>query len=211
MEINPADIAPNMVNRLMTATVVPRPIAWVSTVNEQGQRNLAPYSFFNIVCYRPPTLLFCPEVRGLDGAVKDTLNNVRATGEFVVNIATEATAEAMVKTATELLPEVDEFEFAGVTSAPSLKVKPPRVAESPVNFECKLSQIVPIGDGKPGAGWIVIGEIVHMHIADELMLEDYKINLEALKPIARLSGYGYARTTDIFEMRRLPPQIPFEK
>ncbi len=207
MDINPAELEGKYFYRLMTGTVVPRPIAWVSTVNEQGQPNLAPFSFFNLVCYRPPTLLFCPEVRGTDGSPKDTLNNIRATQEFVVNLVTEATAEAMNRTATELPPEVDEFEFGGVTPIPSAEVKPPRVAESPVNFECKLLQIVDIGDGGPGAGWIVIGEIVHLHVADEVLLPDYKTDIQTLHPIGRLSGYSYTRISDIFEMRRLPPQI----
>ncbi|MCW5875698.1 MAG: flavin reductase family protein [Anaerolineales bacterium] len=211
MEISPGDIAPNMFTRLMVSTVVPRPIAWVSTADEQGVLNLAPFSFFNLVCYTPPTLLFCPEIRGTDGGVKDTLNNVRATGEFVVNLVTEATAELMNQTAAELPPEVNEFEFAGLTPAPSQRVKPPRVAESPVSFECKLVQVVDIGSGERGSGSIVIGEVVHMHLADEILLPEYKINMETYKPIGRLSGYSYTRVGDTFEMRRPPSQIHVEQ
>ena len=208
MEINPNDIAVSALNRILLGTVVPRPIAWVSTINENGQPNLAPFSFFNAVCTRPPTLLFCPGVRGLDGSAKDTLGNIRANREYVINVVTEDTAEAMNKTATELPPEINEFEFANLTQLPSMKVKPPRVAESPVNFECQLRQIVDIGDGQPGSGWIVIGEIVHLHVADEVLLPDHKIDIRALQPVGRLSGYSYARINDIFEMKRLPPQIP---
>lgn len=208
MEINPAEIAGAALNRILLGTVVPRPIAWVSTINEQGQPNLAPFSFFNVVCTRPPTLLFCPGVRGLDGAAKDTLGNIRATGEYVINVVTEDTAEAMNKTATELPPEINEFEFGGLGQAPSVRVKPPRVKESPVNFECELRQIVDIGDGHPGSGWIVIGEIVHLNVADEVLLPEYKIDIRGLKPVGRLAGYSYARINDIFEMKRLPPQIP---
>ncbi|HLE73177.1 MAG TPA: flavin reductase family protein [Anaerolineales bacterium] len=211
MEINPADIAGAALNRILLGTVVPRPIAWVSTINEREQPNLAPFSFFNAVCTRPPTLLFCPGVRGLDGAAKDTLDNIRATGEYVINVVTQTTAEAMNKTATELPPEINEFEFAGLTQAPSVKVRPPRVGESPVNFECELRQIVDIGDGQPGSGWIVIGEIVHLHVADEVLLPDHKIDIRALQPVGRLSGYSYARINEIFEMERLPPQIPTRK
>lgn len=211
MEINPADIAGSALNRILLGTVVPRPIAWVSTVNEQGQPNLAPFSFFNAVCTRPPTLLFCPGVRGLDGATKDTLRNIRSSGEYVINVVTEATAEAMNKTATELPADMNEFEFAGLAQSPSVKVKPPRVAASPVNFECQLRQIVDVGDGQPGSGWIVIGEIVHLHVADEVLLPEYKIDIRALQPVGRLAGYGYARINDIFEMKRLPPQIPLRK
>jgi len=164
MELNPAELKASELNRIILGTVVPRPIAWVSTINAQGQPNLAPFSFFNAVCTRPPTLLFCPGIRSLDGGVKDTLNNIRATGEYVINVVTEATAEAMNRTATELPAEVNEFEFGGVTPAASVVVRPARVAESPVNFECQLRQIVEIGDGKPGSGWIVIGEVVHLHV-----------------------------------------------
>ena len=169
---------------------------------------MAPFSFFNAVCTRPPTLLFCPGVRGTDGAAKDTLGNIRATGEYVINVVTEGTAEAMNKTATELPSEVNEFEFAGLTQSPSIRVKPPRVGESPVNFECQLRQIVDIGDGQPGSGWIVIGEIVHLHVADEVLLPEHKVDIRALRPVGRLAGYSYTRVNEIFEMKRLPPQIP---
>lgn len=211
MEINPADIASSALNRILLGTVVPRPIAWVSTINANGQPNLAPFSFFNAVCTRPPTLLFCPGVRGLDGAAKDTLGNIRTTGEYVINVVTEATAEAMNKTATELPAQINEFEFAGLTQVPSVRVRPPRVGESPVNFECQLRQIVDIGDGQPGSGWIVIGEIVHLHVADEVLLPEHKIDIRALQPVGRLAGYSYTRVNDIFEMKRLPPQIPTRK
>lgn len=211
MEINPAELAGSALNRILIGTVVPRPIAWVSTMDAAGQLNLAPFSFFNAVCTRPPTLLFCPGVRGLDGATKDTLNNIRATGEYVINVVTEVTAEAMNRSATELPAGASEFEFAGVTPALSAQVKPPRVAESPVNFECKLQQIVDIGDGGVGSASIVIGEIVHIHLADEIVSPDYKIDIRALQPVGRLAGYSYARVNDIFEMKRLAPQIPVTK
>lgn len=211
MEINPAALSGGELNRILIGTVVPRPIAWVSTVDEAGIPNLAPFSFFNAVCTRPPTLLFCPGVRGLDGATKDTLNNIRATGEFVINVVTEATAEAMNRSATELPAGASEFDFAGVTPTASSSVRPPRVAESPVSFECKLHQIVDVGDGGIGSASIVIGEIVHIHIADAVLLPDYKIDIRALQPVGRLAGYSYARVSDIFEMKRLTPQIPVTK
>jgi len=208
MEINPAELPASAMNRLILGSVVPRPIAWVSTLSENGQPNLAPFSFFNAVCYKPPTLLFCPGVRGVDGGRKDTYYNIRATREYVINIVTEDLAERMNITATDLPSEINEFELAGLTPAASTKVKPPRVAESPVNYECRLQQIIDIGDGSVGSGWIIIGEIVHMHVADEVMLPDYKIDIHALKPIARLSGPQYARVNDVFEMKRLPAQLP---
>jgi flavin reductase (DIM6/NTAB) family NADH-FMN oxidoreductase RutF len=211
MEINPAEISASSMNKIILGSVVPRPIAWVSTINDAGQTNLAPFSFFNAVCTTPPTLLFCPGVRGIDAGTKDTLHNIRATQEFVINIVTEDTAETMNLTATELPSDVDEFAFAKLTAAKSLRVKPPRVGESPINFECVLNQIVDIGDGSTGSGWVVIGEVVHVHVADEVMLPDYKIDIRALKPVGRLSGYGYARISDIFEMKRLPSQLPVKQ
>jgi len=207
MEINPADLPANALNKIILGAVVPRPIAWVSTINEQGQPNLAPFSFFNAVCTRPPTLLFCPGVRGTDASAKDTYHNIRATKEFVINIVTEETAQAMNLSATELPPEVNEFEFSGLTPAASAKVRPPRVSESPVNFECELRQIVDIGDGGPGSGWVIIGEVVHIQVAERVMLPDFKIDTLALKPIGRLAGPNYAHIRDIFEMKRLPTQV----
>jgi flavin reductase (DIM6/NTAB) family NADH-FMN oxidoreductase RutF len=207
MEIDPHVIAPAALNRIITGTVVPRPIAWVSTIDISGKPNLAPFSFFNAVCYNPPTLLFCPGVRATDAGCKDTYFNIQATKEFVINIVTEELAEAMNVTATELAPEVNEFEIAGLTTAPSTRVRPPRVAESPVNFECTLNQIVEIGDGSPGSGWVVIGNVVHVHVADRVLLPDHKINIQALKPLGRLAGFNYTRISDIFEIKRLPSQL----
>jgi flavin reductase (DIM6/NTAB) family NADH-FMN oxidoreductase RutF len=207
MEINLAELPLKEAYKLITGTVVPRPIAWVSTINAEGRPNLAPFSYFNAVCTRPPTLLFCPGIRGTDVSGKDTLNNVRATGEFVVNVVTEELAEAMNATATELPHEVNEFERAGLSTAPSKTVKPPRVADSPVNFECEVSQIVDIGDGGRGSASIVIGTILHMHVADKVMLPDYKIDIAALKPIGRLAGPNYAVIKETFEIFRAPSEI----
>jgi flavin reductase (DIM6/NTAB) family NADH-FMN oxidoreductase RutF len=176
-------------------------------MDAQGRPNLAPFSFFNAVCSKPPTLLFCPGIRGLDGGTKDTYQNVLATKEFVINVVTEDVAEAMNISATELPPEINEFEMAGVTAAASVKVKPPRVLESPVNYECVLRQVVQVGDGLPGSGWVIIGEVVHVHVADSVIDENYRVNVRALKPIGRLAGFNYTRVNDIFEMKRLPPQI----
>lgn len=207
MEISPQDTPSNLFYKVIVGSVVPRPIAWVSTVNATGQPNLAPFSFFNVVCSIPPTLLFCPGVRGTDGGDKDTYVNVLASGEFVVNLVSEALAEAMNKTATELLPEVDEFEYAGLTAEASTVVGPPRVAESPVAFECKVSEVITVGDGGRGSGWVVLGEVVHMRVHDAVLGEDYRVELDALKPIGRLSGPRYARVSDRFELFREDSQI----
>jgi flavin reductase (DIM6/NTAB) family NADH-FMN oxidoreductase RutF len=149
---------------------------------------------------------FCPTIREFDAGPKDTLRNVRTTGEFVVNIVTEALAEAMNITSTEFPPEVDEFRAAGLTAVPSAVVAPPRVAESPIHFECRLHQIVDLGD-EPGAGALVLGRIVHLHVDPSVLAGDDKIDLAALRPIGRLSGGSYCRVTDVFQMPRPKSQL----
>lgn len=211
MEITPSDISIREMYKLITGTIVPRAIGWVSTLNEEGQPNLAPFSYFTAVCAKPPTILFCPGVRGSDLSPKDTLHNLRATGEFVVNIVTEELAEAMNITATELPAEVNEFELAGLSTAPSITVVPPRLAESPVNYECRVTEIVDIGDGGKGSGSVVIGEVLHLHVADEVMQPNYHIDIQSLKPIGRLAGPNYAYIHDTFTMKRLPSQVQPEQ
>lgn len=189
------------VYKIMTGAIVPRPIGWISTVDAHGVPNLAPYSFFNAVCSNPPTLLFCPAIRATDRERKDTLKNVIATGEFVVNIVTESLAEAMNLTSAEYPPEVSEFDEAGLTPAPSMAVRAPRVAESPIHFECKLDQIITIGE-TPGGASIVVGRVVHIHVADEVFIAPDKIDVRALKPVGRLAGTTYSRTRDLFDLKR---------
>jgi len=201
MEINPNEIPHSSVYKLLVGSVLPRPIGWISSLDEHGRANLAPFSFFNVVCPKPPTIVFCPLIRGTDGKTKDTLNNIRATKEFVVNIVTENLAQAMNLSSIEGPPEMDEFAYAGVTPSPSARVRPPRVQESPVHFECRLREVVEISSA-PGGGSIVIGEILHIHVDERVMIGTDKINLAALKPIGRLAGGGYVRVTDVFEMER---------
>ncbi len=193
--------------KLIIGSIIPRPIAWVSTINEKGQPNLAPFSFFNAVCSKPPTILFTSNVRGTDGIQKDTLNNIRSNEEFVVNIVSKKLLESMNISATEYPSTVNEFEIAGVTPGKSKLINPPRVTESPVSMECKLSQIVEIGDGNVGSGSIVIGEIVHVTVADEVLLPNNKINTLALDPISRLSGPTYGVLGEIIQLDRFPPQL----
>ena len=207
MQIHPDESNWRTVYKLMIGAIVPRPIGWVSTVDRSGKPNLAPFSFFNAVCSNPAHLLFCSSVRSTDLGQKDTLHNVRATWEFVVNIVTEDLAEAMNVTATEFPREVNEFNAANLTSARSEHVRPPRVAESPVSFECTVAQIIEIGD-QPGAGSIVVGKVVHIHVADEIMYGGDKIDVQKLQPIGRLSGASYCRVTDLFQMERPPSKIP---
>ena len=201
MEINPTTLPYQSVYKIMTGSIVPRPIGWISTLDRSGRLNLAPFSFFNAVCSNPPTLLFCPLIRSTDGMTKDTLNNVRTTNEFVVNIVTEDTLRAMNASSIEAPSEFNEFEFAGLSLVPSLAVKPPRVMESPIHFECKVREIIEINN-EPGGGSIVIGSIVHIHVEDGILLGQDKIDLMALKPIGRLMGGAFCRVTDLIEMER---------
>ena len=185
--------------RVLTGVVVPRPIAFVSTQSPDGIDNLAPYSFFNAVAYDPPTVVFSSS-RHVDRKTKDTLRNVEETGEFVVNIVVDDIAEAMNRTAAEYPEDVDEFEIAGLTAIPSDIVKPPRVAESPVNMECRLNQIINLGEGSGGHG-LVIGTIALMHVRDDL-INGHRINHQLMKPTGRLAGSMYCHTADTFELVR---------
>jgi flavin reductase (DIM6/NTAB) family NADH-FMN oxidoreductase RutF len=203
MEIKPDALSWKSVYKLLIGSVLPRPIGWISSVNDQGQPNLAPFSFFNVACANPPTILFCPMIRSVNNQPKDTLQNIRETGEFVVNIVSGELVEKMNLTSVEAPCEVNEFDYAGLTPAPSCEVTPPRVAESPIHFECKLNQIVEISQ-EPGGGSVVIGTVVHMHIDEKLLIGEDKIDLVKLNPIGRLAGNSYVHVTDIFDMERPP-------
>jgi flavin reductase (DIM6/NTAB) family NADH-FMN oxidoreductase RutF len=209
MEIAPEDLPWQSVYKILIGSVVPRPIGWISTVNSAGRPNLAPFSFFNAVCANPPHVLFCPIVRIENRQPKDSLHNVRATGEFVVNIVTEDLAEAMNLTSTDLPAEVNEFEFGGLSISPSKKVQPPRVAASPIHYECKVVHIFELGN-QPGSGNVVIGRVVHIHVDESVLFGGDKIDLAKLKPIGRLGGNRYCRVTDLFKMVRPPSQIKAE-
>ncbi len=193
-------------HKLMIGSILPRPIAFVSTCSTDGILNLAPFSYFNGVCSNPPTIMFAPARRGYDGKSKDTLNNIRETGEFAVNIVSEDFAEKMVACSTDFEPKINEFEISGLTPSTCQKIKPPFVKEARVSYECELNQIVPVGNECPGGGFVVIGTIVLFHISEEVH-ENGKINLEKLSPIGRLSGNNYVRTTDTFEIvRKIKPE-----
>ena len=188
-------------HRLMIGSIVPRPIAFVSTKSKNGILNLAPFSYFNGVCSNPPTIMFAPARRGYDGLTKDTLNNIRDTEEFVVNIVSEEIVEPMVACATDFEKEVNEFEVSGLTPVDSVKVAPPCVKESKVSFERKLQTIVPVGEAEPGGGFVVIGNIVMFHVDDDVY-RDGRIDLDALKPVGRLAGNNYSRINDVFTVVR---------
>lgn len=205
MIFDPNEIPFQETHKLMIGSIVPRPIAFVSTQSKDGKNNVAPFSYFNGVCSKPPTIMFAPARRGWDGEEKDTLINIRDTKEFVVNIVSESFSEKMVLCSTDFDSDVDEFEMSGITPIASQKVVPPRVGESKVSFECILNQIVEIGDGTAGSGFVVIGTIVLFHI-DEEVYEDGRINLEQLQALGRIAGNGYARTTDTFDIiRKIKP------
>jgi flavin reductase (DIM6/NTAB) family NADH-FMN oxidoreductase RutF len=206
MEITPENLPWQLIYKVMIGSIVPRPIGWISTLDPDGRRNLAPFSFFNAVCANPPHVLFSPMVRSTDRGTKDTLRNVRATGEFVVNIVTQELASAMNQTSQELPGAVDEFAVANLITAPSTVVKPPRVAASPVHFECRVAQIFDISD-QPGGGSVVIGQVVHIHVNEDVLFDGDKIDLEKLKPIGRLAGAAYCRVSDVFQMVRPSSQI----
>ncbi|MDQ6664052.1 MAG: flavin reductase family protein [Acidobacteriota bacterium] len=183
----------------MVGAIVPRPIAFVSTVSAEGGRNLAPFSFFTAISANPPVICFSPMVRG-DSSYKDTLNNIRATKEFVVNVVSEDFRAKMNVCSGEHPPSIDEFELSGLTPVAADLVKPPLVLESRVNMECRLVQIVDVS-AKPLGGSIVIGEVVRFHVRDELF-DNFKIDPDKLRPIGRMGGPAYTRTTDRFDMER---------
>lgn len=187
--------------KLLVGSVLPRPIAFVSTQSPDGILNLAPFSFFNAVCSKPPTILFCPAIRGSDGHKKDTLLNIEATREFVVNIVSEDIACQMNETAAEVAPDISEFELSGLTPTPSLIVKPPRVLESPISMECKLQQIIHIGDGSVGSGSVVLGTVVQFHVLEDIY-HGGRIDTLKLKPVGRLAGSAYCAVKEIFELQR---------
>lgn len=201
MIIDPSETSVKDNYKLLIGSVVPRPIALVSTISKTGIPNLAPFSFFTVITANPPTICFAPALKGTAAVKKDTLANIEETGEFVVNVVCEDIAEQMNETATEIPSEEDEFEHAGLTPEPSIKIKAPRVKESPINMECTLHKILYIGDGSPGSGALVIGEIVQYHIADELY-SDGKIDTGLLKPIGRLAGMEYSTLGKRFIIER---------
>lgn len=200
MLIDPAQSSIRDVYSYMVGLITPRPIAWVATLSAMGELNLAPFSFFNGVGANPPTLMFCPANRR-DGSPKDTLVNVEQTKQFTVNLVSFAQAEVMNQTSADHDRRVSEFATCGVVGTPSNKVGPPRVKDSLASFECELLQLLKLGSGPAGAN-VVIGQIVLMHIADEVLDANGRVNAAKLDTIGRLGGQSYARTTDRFELER---------
>jgi flavin reductase (DIM6/NTAB) family NADH-FMN oxidoreductase RutF len=198
MQIDPQTAPQQSIYKLLIGCVVPRPIAWVSSLSEDGIANLAPFSFFMAVCNDPPTIAFSSGRRA--GNQKDTVRNVEYTQDFVVNLVDDALAEQMNLTSGEYAPDVDEFAVTGLTAAPSTKVQAPRVAEAPINMECRVVQILPVGHGPHT---LILGEIVQFHIRDDLYNPSTgRIDMYKLRPVGRLAGELYTHVHDIFEMKR---------
>ena len=205
VEIAVESMPPLAIYKLLVGCIVPRPIAWVSTLSADGVHNLAPFSFFMGVCNDPPTLAFSVGPRGGEtgtGAVgvKDTARNIEATGDFVVSVVDDDLAERMNLTSGDYPPEIDEFALTGLTPAPSIKVRAPRVLEAPIGMECRLAQILRVGKGPHS---LVIGEIVHFHLRDDVYdPATGRIDMQRLKPVGRLAGHMYTHVHDLFEMKR---------
>lgn len=200
MQLDPNELEHSAVYKLLTGSVIPRPIGWISSIDENGINNLAPFSYFNAVGEDPPHVMFST-VRG-NNTNKDTLNNVLSNGQFVVNMVTEELAEQMNTTSQAVASDVDEFQLANLTPIASSKIKPMRVKESPISFECELVHHYFLEDHKNGGACVIIGRIIMMHFADDVLLDNYKINLEAYKPIARLAGSNYAKLGELFSIKR---------
>ena len=192
MEIQPENEDVSFVYSTMIRAITPRPIAWVSTVSPRGVPNLAPFSYFNGVCSKPAALSFSP-VNKADGSKKDTVRNIEANGQFVVNVVPFALAQQMLKSAGEFDYEESEFDLVGLEQVPSKLVVPPAVAQSPIQFECELIQIVPIGSG-PHAANLIIGKILLIRISPDILDAREKIDPQLCDAIGRMGGREYCRT-----------------
>ena len=191
----------------LKACVVPRPIGWLTTMSAAGVVNLAPFSFFNLLSYDPPFVMFSAGTHEADGGRKDSVANVEATGEFVYNMATWAQKDQMNQTAMIVEHGVDEMAAAGLDPLPSRLVRPPRVKGSPVHFECRLHQVITLPGNKPSSEHhLVIGRVVAVHIDDAALTADGMIDLVRIRPIARLGYKDYTCVESIFQMEKYTPE-----
>jgi flavin reductase (DIM6/NTAB) family NADH-FMN oxidoreductase RutF len=201
MELKPDAMEWQDAYKLLVGSVLPRPIAFVSTIDQEGRSNLAPFSFFTGICADPMLICFAPMIRGTDGSKKDTLLNIEENREFVINVVSEEFANEMNDTAIEYAADIDEFQAAGFTKETSATVRPPRVKESKVHLECELHELLHFGNN-PGSGSLVIGRVKLVHIEDDLYANG-KIDTEKLKPIGRLAGPTFTKpTADMFTLVR---------
>ncbi len=204
MDIDPLNLPIQDRYKLLIGAIVPRPIAFVSTISPDGRTNLAPFSFFNGVSSNPPTLLFCPANKA-DGSDKDTLRNCApesegGVGHFVVNIVSHGLGRRMSACAEELAYGESEFDFSELTPAPSMRVRPPRVAEAPLAFECTTERVLRLNPGAPAGGNIVIGRIVHIHAAEGLVNDRWHVDPAKLDALGRMAGQTYCTTRDRLEI-----------
>jgi len=199
--IDPQSILTGELHQILVSTVAPRPIALVSTMNEEGIPNLAPYSFFNVFSSNPPTLIFSSNRKIKDDSTKDTLHNVEATGEVVINAVTRSIARQVALASIEYPSEVSEFEKSGLTPLKSESVRPYRVAESPAQFECRVKKILPLGE-KGGAGNLIICEVVRVHLHDDIYDEKGKIDPNRLDLVGRMGRtyYCHAAKESLFSL-----------
>ena len=202
LQIDPTQITTPQLHGYLLGAIAPRPICFASTVDGKGQVNLSPYSFFNVFSANPPVMIFSPARRVRDNTTKHTLENVQETGEVVINVVSYDMVQQMSLSSTEYPQGVNEFVKAGFTQASSTKVAPPRVAESPVQFECKVKEVVALGD-QGGAGNLVICEVVWIHINEAVLDDSGKISPQKLDPVSRLGGNWYSRANlGLFEVEK---------
>jgi flavin reductase (DIM6/NTAB) family NADH-FMN oxidoreductase RutF len=201
MHVDPTTLSADETYKLLTGVVVPRPVAWVTTLSANGGINLAPFSTFTFVSPKPPMLAFSVGQR--DGIYKDTARNILAVEEYVVHIADGALIEAVHGSAIEYPPEVSEIEMLGLATAPSLHVKPPRVAAAPIAMECRLRQCLEFGDTRSR---LIVGEVLAFHFRDGL-LQNGKINTKLLNPLARLAGPNYATLGEIVALQPIQQSV----
>ncbi|MEO0340570.1 MAG: flavin reductase family protein, partial [Bacteroidota bacterium] len=201
--IDPDKTEQRRLYHLLSGAVAPRPICFASTVDAEGNVNLSPYSFFNVFSSKPPMLIFSPVRKGRDNTTKDTHKNILQTKEVVINMVNFPIVEQMSLTSTSYPAEVNEFVKAGLTEIPSEKVRPPRVAESPVSFECVVDDVMELGSG-PGAGNLVLARVVLIHVQSDLLDEDQKIDTTKIDLVARMGGSWYTRANAdaLFEIPR---------
>ena len=200
MQFDPQELEQTAIYKLLTGIIIPRPIGWISTISEDGINNLAPFSYFNAVGDDPPHVMF--STVHSNNSNKDTLNNVLATKQFVVNMVTEDLVAQMNRTSQPISANESEFELAGLTPIASSLVLPPRVKESKITMECEMVHHYKLENSKTGGATIVIGKIVLFHIDESVLLDNYKINLETYQPIARLAGSNYSKIGEIFSLKR---------
>jgi flavin reductase (DIM6/NTAB) family NADH-FMN oxidoreductase RutF len=201
MKFDPSEMEAQRVYKLMAGLIVPRPIGFTSTISADGQDNLAPFSFFMMITSSPPHIAISVGAR--EGQTKDTLRNIRESGDFVINTVSADIGPQMAITAAEWPADVDEFEVSGLTAVPSDVVKSRRVAEAPANLECVARQIMPVG-GLPYGAHLIIAEVVRIHLRDDLLLERERIDLKNLRAVGRLTGDWYCSTNEQYQLTRPP-------